>query len=86
VCAENHVVPCQGHDVRSTHNSMPLMMTGAWRRMPGQDTHSPLATIAVSRGCGAMCKPVRRAATSPMKLWVDPVSMRVTKVAVPRST
>jgi hypothetical protein len=86
VCAENHVVPCQGHDVRSTHNSMSSMMTGAWRRIPGQETRSPLATIAVGRGCGAMHKPVRRAAASPMKLWVDPVSTRVTKVAAPRST
>lgn len=86
VCAENHVVPCQGHDVRSTHNSMSSMMTGAWRRIPRQETRSPLATIVVSQRCSVMRKPVRRAVASPMKLWVDPMSTRVTKVAAHRST
>jgi hypothetical protein len=55
------------------------MTTGAWQRTPGHATRSPLATVAVSRGRGSMCNPVRRAAASPMKLWVDPVSTSATR-------
>ena len=44
------------------------MSNGVPRRTPRHDTRSPLATVAVKRGRGWIGRPVRCAASSPMKL------------------
>jgi hypothetical protein len=86
VFAQHHIVDGQGHDVQVDAKRHLIDEYSGLAEDLGQAAHSLLATVAVSRGCGSMGRPARRAASSPMKLCVDPMSMSAMKSTVPTRT
>jgi len=62
------------------------MENGACRLTLGQATRLPLATVAVMLGQAWIGNPERYATSSPMKLWVEPLSSRASSEAPPMVT
>jgi len=83
---EHQIVSGQRHHEEVGAERVVADDDGACRRTPGHVTRSPFATVAVSRGRRCMGSPERRAASSAMKLCVEPESRSTVKTAAPTDT